>query len=80
MPRYYWKILYDPIGAAGVAVIGINNPHLEVIIDIMSQTKNILLQSVPDSYIVCPPIPNHPILASVSDPTSIYKGFIWACR
>jgi len=65
VPRYYWKILYDPIGAAGVAVIGVNNPHLE---------------SVPDSYIVCPPIPNHPILTSVSDPTSIYKGFIWACR
>jgi len=65
VPRYYWKILYDPIGAAGVAVIGINNPHLEV---------------VPDEFIVCPPITQHPILDSVSDPTNISKGFIWACR
>merc|ERR1711892_213352 len=65
VPRYYWKILYDPAGGAGVAVIGINNPHLE---------------SVPDSYIVCPPVPSHPVLASLSDPTSIYKGYMWACR
>ena len=28
VPRYYWKILLDPLAGAGVAVIGINNPHL----------------------------------------------------
>jgi len=65
VPRYYWKILYDPVGGSGVAVIGINNPHLE---------------SVPESYIVCPPLADHPILSGVSDQSSIYRGYIWACR
>ena len=37
MGRYYWKILYDPVGGAGVAVIGINNPHLEVTIAMVCQ-------------------------------------------
>ena len=32
VPRYYWKILFDPLAGAGVAVIGVNNPHLTVIL------------------------------------------------
>ena len=30
VPRYYWKILYDPISDAGIAVVGINNIHITV--------------------------------------------------
>ena len=30
IPRFYWKILYDPLAGAGVAVVGVNNPHLMV--------------------------------------------------
>ena len=30
LARYYWKILHDPVKGEGVAIIGINNPHLEV--------------------------------------------------
>ena len=32
VPRYYWKILHSPSLSAGVAVVGVNNPHLTVII------------------------------------------------
>ena len=28
--RFYWKIIHDPINAAGVAVVGVNNIHLKV--------------------------------------------------
>jgi len=64
IPRYYWKILYDPLAGAGVAVIGVNNPHLT---------------SIPDDYIICPPIPDHPLLDSVHHPEDIVKGYIWTC-
>ena len=30
MCRFYWKIIYSPELDAGVAVVGVNNPHLTV--------------------------------------------------
>nr|WBB44925.1 northern shrimp nuclease [Chrysogorgia stellata] len=27
-PRYFWKVIYDPSTAAGVAAVGVNNPYL----------------------------------------------------
>jgi DNA/RNA endonuclease G (NUC1) len=30
VPRYFWKIVYDPIAKAGIAIIGLNNPYQEV--------------------------------------------------
>ena len=30
VPRFYWKIIHDPLNAAGVAVVGVNNIHLKV--------------------------------------------------
>ena len=33
--RFYWKIIHDPINAAGVAVVGVNNIHLKVSLDKM---------------------------------------------
>jgi len=65
IPRFYWKILHDPMSNSGVAVVGVNNPHLE---------------SIPEDYIICPPLENHPILASVYHPEDIQKGYMWACR
>lgn len=64
VPRYFWKILHDPAGGAGVAVIGINNPHLT---------------SVPSSMILCPALPSHPLLA-MSEPHNIKSGYMFACR
>ena len=38
--RFYWKIVTDPERNLGVAVIGINNPHLEVcIIEVDNASK-----------------------------------------
>lgn len=64
VPRYYWKILHDPAGGAGVAVVGINNPHLT---------------SVPASMIICPALASHPLLA-MSEPHNIKSGYMFACR
>ena len=41
VPRFYWKILHDPQAGAGVAVVGVNNPHLS---------------SLPSDYTICPPV------------------------
>ena len=30
VPRYYWRVLHDPEAGLGVAVLGLNNPHLTV--------------------------------------------------
>jgi len=64
VPRYYWKILYDPASETGVAIIGINNPHLE---------------TVPDEMIVCPALESHPLL-TMSQPENIVNGYMWACN
>merc|ERR1712142_428712 len=65
IPKYYWKILHDPLAGAGVAVIGVNNPHLMVI---------------PPDYLICPPLTDHPILENVYHPDNIQKVYMWACR
>jgi len=65
VPKFYWKIVFDPDQGAGVAVIGVNNIHLK---------------SLPSDYILCPPIPDHPILENVFYPDNLSRGVIWACR
>jgi len=65
VPRYYWKVMIDEEANAGVAVVGVNNPHLT---------------SIPDDYYICPPIANHPILDNVFYQDNIERGVIWACR
>jgi len=65
VPRYYWKILYDPIANTGVAVVGVNNPHLK---------------AIPPNYIICPSVESHPILDNIHQPENIVRGFIWACK
>jgi len=66
VPRYYWKILHDPVNARGVAVIGINNPHLEE-------------EPTEPELIPCPPLASHPLLA-MSEPHNIKYGYMFACR
>jgi len=65
VPKFYWKIVFDPVKNAGVAVIGVNNIHLK---------------SLPSDYILCPPISDHPILDNVYHPENLSRGFMWACR
>lgn len=31
VPKYYWKIVYEPLNKAGVAFVGLNNPYHSVI-------------------------------------------------
>ena len=63
VPRYYWKILHDPVSESGVGVVGINNPHLD---------------SVSDDMILCPPVTDHPLL-TMDDPDNIVDGFMFVC-
>ncbi|XP_023321392.1 uncharacterized protein LOC111696065 [Eurytemora carolleeae] len=65
VPKFYWKIVLDPLQETGVAVIGVNNPHLT---------------ELPASYILCPPLDNPTILEGVKEPENLYKGYIYACR
>eukprot|EP00091_Calanus_sinicus_P020910 TRINITY_DN5982_c0_g1_i1.p1 TRINITY_DN5982_c0_g1~~TRINITY_DN5982_c0_g1_i1.p1 ORF type:complete len:403 (+),score=107.57 TRINITY_DN5982_c0_g1_i1:79-1287(+) len=44
VPRYYWKVLFDPLAGAGVAVIGVNNPHLT---------------TLPSDYLISPSLADH---------------------
>ena len=65
VPRFYWKIIIDPAAGSGVAIVGVNNPHLK---------------SIPDEYKICDPVPNHPLLENIYYPEDIVKGYMWACR
>lgn len=66
VPRFYWKIIHDPEAGKGVAIIGINNPHLK---------------SVPPEMILCPKIPNHPLLDRLHEHVEdISRGYMYACR
>ena len=29
VPKYFWKLVYDPVSESATAVVGINNPHLD---------------------------------------------------
>lgn len=30
VPKWYWKILYEPINERGIAFVGVNNPYNEI--------------------------------------------------
>ncbi len=64
VPRFYWKIAYDPVANAGVALVGVNNPHLA---------------AIPDDYRICAPLTDHPLMAAVQQPENIERGVSWAC-
>ena len=64
VPRFFWKVIYDPVANAGVALLGVNNPHLT---------------TIPEDYRLCPPLSDHPLLAGVSQPENIERGVVWAC-
>ena len=66
VPRFYWKVIADFYNGAGVAIIGVNNPHI---------TENEI-----DHYRICNPLKDHPIMKGISQPDNITKGVVYACN
>jgi hypothetical protein len=63
--RFYWKVIYDPTSKYGVALIGVNNPHLP--------------EEEISSMKICDEIPDHPLILGLANPDDIYKGITYAC-
>ena len=65
VPKFYWKIIHDPIANTGVAAVGVNNPHLS---------------NITEEFIICPPLTNHTLLENIPDADDISKGYMYLCR
>lgn len=65
-PKYYWKLIHDPISDTATAVIGINNPYLNPV-----KEEDIICPNVCDQV----PWVNEAILAL----TDITKGYTFCC-
>ena len=66
VPKFYWKVIVDTEKDAGVALIGVNNPHI---------TEDEI-----DDYKICSPLKDHPIMEGIPEPDNISKGVIYACE
>lgn len=65
-PKYYWKLIHDPISNTATAVIGINNPHLNPV-----EEEDIICPNVCDQV----PWVNEAIFSL----TDITKGYTFCC-
>lgn len=65
MPKLYYKVLIDKIDSAGVALIGVNNPHLT-------------LDEIMADYIICPDVSDS-INYINWQKSDISRGFSYAC-
>ncbi len=65
-PRFYWKVVIEPVANLGVVIVGVNNVHLKE-------------SEVDENFRLCDPIPNHPLLADVHDQNEIARGIVYAC-
>ncbi|KAI9552478.1 hypothetical protein GHT06_022844 [Daphnia sinensis] len=65
-PKYYWKLIHDPISNTATAVIGINNPYLNPV-----KEEDIICPNVCDQV----PWVNEAIVAL----TDIKKGYTFCC-
>ena len=57
--------MYDPINKLGVALIGVNDPHMK--------------ESEIDSVKICNPIKDHFLIEGLSKPDDIVKGVTFVC-
>ena len=64
VPKYYWKVVHDPVAKKAVAFVGINNPHLS---------------SVVAADIFCTDICSQITWASWTTPQDISKGYMFCC-
>lgn len=58
-------MVVDPAAGTGVAIVGLNNPHIGE--DEIAEHK------------ICTPLENHPLMAEIDYPDSIEKGITYAC-
>jgi len=65
VPRYFWKVLHDPMANSGVALVGLNNPHSK---------------EVDPALLPCPALASHPLVDTVDLPQDVVRGYVWACR
>lgn len=65
VPKLLWKILYNHESAKGVAVIGVNNPHL---------------RKIPRSYILCKDICKSVKWLHLKRRTNIKEGYMYCCE
>ena len=64
VPKYYWKVVHDPVAKKAVAFVGINNPHLS---------------SVVAADIFCTDICSQITWAKWTTPHDIPKGYMFCC-
>ncbi|TRY70863.1 hypothetical protein TCAL_06544 [Tigriopus californicus] len=64
-PKYYWRVLFDPLENAGVAFVGVNNPYL--------------MEDEVNDFTVCTPLNSHPVMDGVNNPTRLDYGLTYAC-
>ena len=63
-PKYYWKVVHDPVAKKAVAFVGINNPHLT---------------SVSASDVFCTDICPQITWSTWTAPHDIPKGYMFCC-
>ncbi len=54
VPLYTWKVLEDVEDRKAVAIVGLNNPHID--------------DADVDHYKICTPLTGHPIMEGISEP------------
>lgn len=64
-PKYYWRVLFDPLENTGVAFVGVNNPYV--------------MEDEVNDFTVCSPLNSHPVMDGVNDPTRLDYGLTYAC-
>ena len=63
VPKYFWKIVHNPVSNRAVAFVGINNPHLT---------------TVPPTDVICPDI-CHEIPWVKWNRQSVQSGYMFCC-
>jgi len=65
VPKVFWKVVYDPATRAGVAVVGVNNPHVS---------------AVPKDYFLCKNDVCPKLRWLNIDSRKISKGYVYCCE
>lgn len=64
VPKYYWKVIHDPVSNTATAVVGINNPHLGM---------------VTGADVLCDDVCSQITWAPLSNRLDITKGYTFCC-
>ena len=67
VPKFNWKVVVDSEKNTGIALIGVNNPHIT--------------EEEIENYKICSnPIYDHPIMDGIASPNDIESGVVYACE